>query len=265
MPTISGMRRKGYPAAALREFCNKVGVAKRENTIEIELLESCVREELNKTSQRAMVVFDPIKVTITNYPEGTVEKLNAENNPEDLNAGLRELSFSKHILIEREDFMEDPPKNYFRLFPGGTVRLKHAYIITCNEVVKDVNGQVIELKCEYYSNSKSGEDNSGIKVKGTLHFVNEEDSIDCDIRMYERLFTHPTPDTVEGHDALDFINPNSLTILKAKAESHLKNTVEGMQYQFLRKGYFTTDKDSNSEKLIFNQTVNLKDSFKINK
>jgi glutaminyl-tRNA synthetase len=265
MPTISGMRRKGYPAAALREFCKKVGVAKRDNMIEIELLESCVRDELNKTSQRAMVVMDPIKVTITNYEEDKIEQLHAENNPEDESAGHREVSFSKHIFIEQEDFMEDPPKNYFRLFPGGTVRLKHAYIITCNEVVKNEAGEVVELLCTYYENSKSGQDTSGIKVKGTLHFVNQSDAVDCEIRQYERLFTDPTPANHEDKDIFDFINPDSMAIIPAKGEKHLRDTVAEQQYQFLRKGYYTTDKDSTSDKLIFNSTVNLKDSYKITK
>jgi glutaminyl-tRNA synthetase len=265
MPTISGMRRKGYPAKALREFCNKVGVAKRENMIEIELLESCVRDELNQTAQRAMVVMDPIKVTITNYPDNQIEHLPAENNPEDPNAGHREVSFSKHIFIEREDFMEDPPKNYFRLFPGGTVRLKHAYIITCNEVIKDENGNISELLCTYYENSKSGSDSSGIKVKGTLHYVNQSDSIDCEVRQYDRLFTDPTPASHEDKDIFEFINPNSLTIIPAKGERYLSNVTEGQQFQFLRKGYFTSDRDSSDSKLIFNSTVNLKDSFKLNK
>jgi glutaminyl-tRNA synthetase len=265
MPTISGMRRKGYPAAALREFCKKVGVAKRDNMIEIELLESCVRDELNKTSQRAMVVMHPIKVTITNYEEGKIEQLHAENNPEDETAGHREVSFSKHIFIEQEDFMEEPPKNYFRLFPGGTVRLKHAYIITCNEVVKNEAGEIIELLCTYYENSKSGQDTSGIKVKGTLHFVNQSDAVDCEIRQYERLFTDPTPANHEDKDIFDFINPDSMAIIPAKGEKHLRDTVAEQQYQFLRKGYYTTDKDSTSDKLIFNSTVNLKDSYKIAK
>jgi glutaminyl-tRNA synthetase len=265
MPTLSGMRRKGYPAAALRNFCDKVGVAKRENLIEIELLESCVREELNKTSQRAMVVMEPIKVTIKNYPDGQTEKLSAENNPENHEEGHREMSFSKNIYLDGDDFMMDPPKNYFRLFPGGSVRLKHAYIITCEEVLKDENGNVQEIICTYHPNSKSGEDTSGMKVKGTLHWVNQSDAVDCEIHQYDKLFSDPTPASHEDKDVTDFINPNSLVIVEGKAEALLADTKAGMQYQFLRKGYYTTDVLSDGNKPIFNATVNLKDSFKIQK
>jgi glutaminyl-tRNA synthetase len=265
MPTISGMRRKGYPAAALREFCDKVGAGKRDNLIEIELLESCVRDELNRTAQRAMVVMNPIKVTIINYPEGQSEQLSAENNPEDPNSGHREMTFSKHIFIESEDFMEEPPKNYFRLYPGGSVRLKHAYIITCTEVIKDNEGNVIELLCIYAENSKSGEDTSGIKVKGTLHFVDQQDSIECEIRQFEKLFTDPTPASHEDRDILEFINSESLRTIKGRGERFLKEKIENNHFQFLRKGYYTLDRDSSTEKLIFNSTVNLKDSFKIQK
>ncbi len=265
MPTISGMRRKGFPAAALREFCNKIGVAKRENLIEYELLESCVREELNKTAQRAMVVMNPIKVTIKNYPDGQTEKLIAENNPENHDEGSREMTFSKHLYLDHEDFMIDPPKGYFRLFPGGTVRLKHAYIITCDEVIYNEDGTIEELVCSYYENSKSGEDTSGIKVKGTLHWVNRADALDCEIYQYDKLFTDPTPASHDDKDVTDFINPNSLTILIGKGEALLANTIPGKQYQFLRKGYYTTDVNNSTGKPIFNATVNLKDSFKVNK
>jgi glutaminyl-tRNA synthetase len=263
MPTLSGMRRKGYPAAALREFCDKVGVAKRDNLIEIELLESCVRTELNKISLRAMVVMDPIMVDIENYNAGHVELLSAENNPEDENGGHRSISFSKQIFIEREDFMENPPKNYFRLFPGGSVRLKHAYIITCKEVVKDADGNIQKLICTYAPDSKSGEDTSGIKVKGTIHWVSDQDAISGEIRQYDKLFTDPTPADYEDKDILDFINPQSLSVIHhAKLEKSLASASEGTHYQFLRKGYYTADRDSTSEKPIFNLTVNLKDSYK---
>jgi glutaminyl-tRNA synthetase len=262
MPTISGLRRKGFPAAAIRAFCDKIGVAKRENLIEIELLESCVREDLNKNSQRAMVVTNPIKVTLQNYSEGKTEFLNAENNPENTEAGHRSMSFSRNLYIEQEDFMIDPPKGYFRLYPGGSVRLKHAYIITCEEAVTDENGEVIELICTYHENSKSGEDTSGIKVKGTLHWVNQDDAIDCEIRQYERLFVDPSPASHEDKEVTDFINPQSLTFIPAKAEVFLTSTEPGNQYQFLRKGYYTTDIDSTSEKLVFNTTIGLKDSYK---
>jgi glutaminyl-tRNA synthetase len=266
MPTLSGMRRKGYPAGALREFCDKVGVAKRDNLLEIELLESCVREELNKTAKRAMVVMDPIKVSITNFPEGKVEELIAEINPEDASAGNRTIHFSNELFIEQDDFMQSPPPKYFRLYPGGTVRLKHAYIIKCTDVIKDDNGNVKELICIYYSDSKSGEDTSGIKVKGTLHWVSKEDAVDGELRQYDKLFTDPTPASYDDKDVTDFINPNSLVIVSnAKFEKGLLHAKEGEAYQFLRKGYYTADRETSVEKPVFNLTVNLKDSFKINK
>lgn len=266
MPTIAGMRRRGFPAAALRNFCEKAGVAKRDNLIEIELLESCVREELNQTALRAMVVTDPLKVTITNYESGTSEILYAENNPEDPAAGERPLRFSRELYIERDDFMENPPKGYFRLFPGGSVRLKHAYIITCDEVLKDENGQITGLVCSYHPDSKSGSDTSGIKAKGTLHWVDAASAIDGEIREYDRLFTDPTPAGHDGKDVLDFINEKSLVINKnAKFENSVSNATEGVSYQFLRKGYYTADKDHTPEHPVFNATVNLKESFKISR
>jgi glutaminyl-tRNA synthetase len=266
MPTISGMRRRGYPAAALREFCEKVGVAKRDNLIEMELLESCVREELNKTSRRAMVVVDPLKITLSNYPSDKKEILIGENNPEDENGGNREITLSNELWIEQEDFMENPPKGYFRLFPGGSVRLKHAYIITCDKVLKDENGKPNELLCTLVENSKSGNDTSGLKVKGTLHWVNAKDAINVEVRNYDKLFTDPTPAAYEEKDILDFINPKSLTISNSgKMEAGIGTLREGDSFQFLRKGYYTVDKESSLEKPIFNSTVNLKDSFKIQK
>lgn len=265
MPTISGMRRRGFPAAALRTFCDKAGVAKRDNLIEYELLESCVRDELNKVSIRAMAVLDPIKLTISNYEDHKIEYLNAENNPEDENAGHRELPFSKKLLIEREDFMENPPKGYHRIYPGAMVRLKHAYIIQCEDFVKNDSGEVIEVICKYFPESKSGEDKSGLKAKGTLHWLSEEQSKSCEIRMYDKLFTDPTPASHEDKDVLDFINPESLKVLtSARIESSLSNPKVGTQYQFLRKGYFTADIESNGENPVFNYTVNLKESYKIN-
>lgn len=265
MPTIAGMRRRGYPAAALRQFCEKAGVAKRDNLIEIELLESCVRDELNRLALRAMVVTDPIKVVITNYEEGKTEVLLAENNPEDETAGSRELSFSNELFIERDDFMENPPKGYFRLYPGGSVRLKSAYIITCEEVIKDENG-VIELRCKYVPESKSGEDTSGLKVKGTLHWVDAKTAIEGEIRDYDRLFTDPTPAGHEDKDVFDFINPESLIINKnARFESSVALMKEGTPYQFMRKGYYTADRDHRPDHPVFNSTVNLKEGFKVQK
>lgn len=262
MPTISGMRRRGYPPAAIRDFCNKAGVAKRENTIEISLLESCVRDVLNLNALRAMVVLDPVRVVIQNYPADQSETLWAENNPEDAQAGSRPLSFSSEIFIEREDFMENAPPKYFRMTPGADVRLKHAYILHCTGVEKDNDGKVLTIYADYYSNSKSGEDSSGIKPKGTLHWVNAKDCIDCEIRLYDRLFTVPDPTAYETKDFLEFFNPQSLQVIPhAKAETGLKSTAPGTSYQFLRQGYFCTDPDSSEDKPVFNKTVGLKDSW----
>jgi glutaminyl-tRNA synthetase len=260
MPTISGMRRRGYGAAAIRDFCDKIGVAKRENLIDVGLLEFCVREELNKTALRRMVVFEPLKVTITNFPKDR-ELLTIEDNPEDPNTTSREVPFAKEIYIEKEDFMEHPPKKYFRLFPGGRVRLKGAYIIECNEVVKDENGEVIELKCTYFPESKSGQDTSGIHVKGTLHWVSIAHAIHAEVRLYDRLFTVEDLNTAEG-EFKDYINPNSLTTIeKVYAEPALANFNFNERYQFLRKGYFCLDKDSTAVKPVFNRTVTLKDTW----
>jgi glutaminyl-tRNA synthetase len=262
MPTISGMRRRGYPPMAIRNFCDKAGVAKRENTIEIGLLESCVREELNQTALRTMVVLDPVKVIITNYPEGQSENLPAENNPEDSNAGHRNLTFGREIYIEREDFMEDAPPKYFRMTPGADVRLKHAYILHCTGCDKDQDGQVQTIYATYYTNSKSGHDESDLKPKGTLHWVNAETAIDAEIRMYDRLFTVPDPTENDDVDFLTYYNQESLKVVAtAKAEPSTVDASPGSQYQFFRHGYFCVDKDSTATKKVFNQTVALKDSF----
>ncbi len=262
LPTLSGVRRRGYPAAALRNFAHTIGVAKRDNLIDISLLEHCVREELNKTSNRYMAVFDPIKVTITNYPDNQTENLIVENNPEDPNAGHRQVSFSKNLFIEKEDFMENPPKKYFRLFPGGMVRLKHAYIIQCNQVIKNEKGEVQELLCTYIPESKSGNDTSGLKVKGTLHWVNENDCIPATIHLYDRLFTDPQPDAHDGKDFKEFINPNSLVVLKnVKVEPAVQYLKTLDTFQFLRHGYFCIDKNSSQKNIIINRTVALKDSW----
>lgn len=261
MPTISGIRRKGYPPAAIRTFCEKVGIAKRDNWIEIELLESCVRDELNHTALRRMAVLNPLKVVITNYPEGQTEMLESENNPEDPNGGTREIAFSREIYIEQEDFMIDPPKKYFRLAPGATVRLKSAYIITCNEMISDGNGNVTELHCSYYPDSKSGSDTSGIKAKGTLHWVNAATAIDAEVRLLNRLFTVPNP-LEDGMDFLTMVNPKSMEVLTGvKVEPSLGDVNEGDSFQFLRQGYFTADRDSKPGKMVFNQTVSLKEGW----
>ncbi len=260
MSTISGMRRRGYPAAAIREFCDRIGIAKRDNLIDISLLEFCVREDLNKTAVRRMVVFDPLKVIITNYT-GAGEILHSENNPEDPNGGTREVPFSKEIFVERDDFMEEPSKKYFRLAPGQMVRLKSAYIIKCDDFVKDADGHVTELHCSYIPESKSGSDTSGINVKGTLHWVSAAHAIPAEVRLYDRLFNVEDVAGAEG-DFKDYINKESLTVIPhAYAEPALLKDSMGVGFQFLRKGYFCVDKDSTPTKLVFNRTVGLKDTW----
>lgn len=263
MPTIAGMRRRGYPAAALRKFCERTGIAKRNNLQEIELLEFSVREELNRTSARVMGVLNPLKLVITNYEEGKVEELEAINNPEDEAMGSRKIPFSSELYIEQEDFMEDPPKKFFRLGPGRNVRLKNAYIIHCDDFVKDPKtGEVTEVHCSYYPDSRSGSDTSGIKSKGTLHWVSIPHATKAEVRLYDRLFTDPEPTNHEGKDFLEFFNQDSLKVIEAYVEPGLKGAKVGDQFQFMRKGYFCVDLDSSAEKLVFNQTVSLKDSWK---
>ncbi len=258
MPTLSGVRRRGYTPESIREFCDKIGVAKRENLIDVGLLEFCVREHLNKISLRRMVVFDPIKVTITNYPGDKTEMLTQENNPEDLSSGIREIPFCAELLIESEDFMENPPKKFFRLAPGQMVRLKSAYIIRCEEVVKGNDGKVKELRCTYIPESRSGSDTSGIHVKGTLHWVSARHAVAIETRLYDRLFKVEDLSNAEG-DFKDYLNPNSLTVETAYAEPALGKASLADRFQFLRKGYFCLDKDSTAEKLVFNRTVTLRD------
>lgn len=261
MPTISGMRRRGYTAAAIREFCDRVGVAKRDNIVDVGLLEFFVREDLNKKALRRMVVFDPVKVVITNY-NSSEEFLSSENNPEDPQGGDRQVPFSGELYIEREDFMENPPKKYFRLAPGQMVRLKSAYIIRCDEVVKDDMGTVTELRCTYLPESRSGSDTSGINVKGTLHWVSVKHAVTAEVRLYDRLFKVEDPSSEEG-DFKDYINPASLEILQAVyMEPELKNASFEQPFQFIRKGYFTLDKDSSTSGMVFNRTVGLKDGWK---
>ena len=262
MPTLSGMRRRGYTAEAIRNLCDRVGVAKRENLIDIGLLEFFVREDLNKTALRRMVVFDPVKVVITNYPEDKgVEMLPGEDNPEDEKSTKREIPFGRELYIEREDFMENPPKKYFRLFPGGMVRLKHAYIIKCDEAVKDDKGNITDLRCTYIPESKSGEDTSGINVKGTLHWVEVTNAVTAEVRLYDRLFTDENVGAYDG-DFKDLINKDSLqTVATAYAEPALKHAKMDERYQFLRKGYFTLDSKDTYHRLVFNRTVTLKDAW----
>lgn len=259
MPTISGLRRRGYTPDSIREFCDRIGIAKRENMVDVGLLEFCLREHLNRIALRRMVVFNPVKVILTNY-EGEGEWLDTENNPEDPNGGVRPIRFSKEIWIERDDFMENPPKKYFRLSPGNMVRLKSAYIIRCDEVKKDENGEVIELHCTYFPESKSGQDTSGIHVKGTLHWVNAADALQVEVREYDRLFKVEDPTDEEG-DFKDYLNPNSLQVVTGYAERSLEHAVLQDRFQFIRKGYYCLDTDSTPEHLIFNRTVTLKDGW----
>ncbi len=261
MPTISGLRRRGYTAASIRNFCDRIGIQKRENMIDVSLLEFCIREDLNASAWRRMAVLDPIKLVITNYPEGQVEELIGENNQEvEGGDGARVIPFSNTLWIERDDFMEDAPKKFFRLGPGLSVRLKHGYIVTCHDFVKDENGQVTEVHCTYVPNSKSGEDTSGLKVKGTIHWVSVAHAKEAEVRLYERLFLDENPAAAEDFKAS--INPDSLHIIKkAYIEPDLATAVPGKGYQFIRLGYYTLDTKSTSEQLLFNRTVTLKDSW----
>jgi glutaminyl-tRNA synthetase len=263
MPTISGMRRRGYPASALREFCERIGVAKANSTVEFALLENCVRDELNRNALRFMAVIKPLKVVITNYPEGQSEYFDAENNPEDPNAGTRKVKFTREIYIEQEDFMENPPKKFFRLAPGAEIRLKHAYYITCKEVIKDAQGNIVELRCELDPESRGGSTPDGRRVKGTLHWVSASEGLKAEVRLYDHLFKQENPDKVEeGTDFLDNINPASLEVLTdCIVEPALAEVKVGVPMQFLRMGYFCKDKDSAPGRLVFNRTISLKDGW----
>jgi glutaminyl-tRNA synthetase len=262
MPTISGLRRRGYTPASIRDFCERIGVAKRENMIDVGLLEFCIREDLNKTAWRRMAVLDPIKMVITNYPEGQSELLFSENNPEvEGGEGGRDLPFSRELWIEREDFMEVPPKKFFRLGVGLMVRLKSAYIVKCHDFVKDADGNVTEIHCTYVPESKSHHDTSGIVVKGTIHWVSVPHARAAEVRLYDRLFQVENPSNEEG-DFKDYINPDSLQVLPtAYIEPDLATAIPGKGYQFMRKGYFTLDKNSTPDHLVFNRTVTLKDGW----
>jgi len=259
MPTISGMRRRGYTAHSIRDFCDRIGIAKRENIIDLSLLEFCVRENLNKIAQRRMVVTNPIKLVVTNYDKGE-EILHSENNPEDPNGGTREVPFSNELWIEREDFMEEPTKKYFRLGPGLSVRLKSAYIVTCESFEKDAAGNITTVYVTYNPDSKSGQDTSGIHVKGTLHWVSAKHAIPVVLNEYDRLFSVEDLSSTEG-DFKDYINPNSLNKVDAYAEPALANDSLDARFQFLRKGYFYQDTKSTKDQLVFNRTVTLKDTW----
>ncbi|HMH21729.1 MAG TPA: glutamine--tRNA ligase/YqeY domain fusion protein [Puia sp.] len=260
MPTISALRRRGYTPESIRTFCDRVGVQKRDNMIEMSLLEYCIREHLNRIALRRMVVFDPLKLVITNFTEGE-EMLKSEDNPEDTASGQREMPFSREIYIEREDFMENPPKKFFRLAPGQKVRLKSAYIIQCDEVIKDADGNITELMCSYIPGSRSGGENANMKVQATIHWVSIPHAVTAELRLYDRLFTVEDPLSAEG-DFKDYINPDSLKVVSsAYAEPSLKHAKFNEHYQFIRKGYFYLDKDSSEEKMVFNRTVTLKDTW----
>ena len=263
MPTISGLRRRGYTSEAIRNFCEIIGVAKREGTVAISLLEHSLRENLNARAPRVMAVLQPLKVVIDNYPAGQIEELEAINNPEDANAGTRMVPFSREIYIEKSDFLENPPKNYFRLSPGREVRLKHAYYITCTEVIKDAQGEVVELHCTYDPDTRGGGSPDGRMVKGTLHWVSVPHAVEAEVRLYDHLFVKANPnEEVEGHDFKDFLNPNSLEVLQScQIEPSLANATPGHCYQFLRQGYFAVDPDSANGKMVFNRTVQLRDTW----
>lgn len=262
MPTICGLRRRGFTPESLRNFAETIGVAKRDQVIDVAFLEFCLREDLNKRAKRVMTVVNPVKLIIDNYPEGKTEELEAVNNPEDETAGTRKVIFSRELYIEREDFMENPSGKYFRLKPDGEVRLKYGYIIKCESIVKDADGTISEIHCTYQPDTRSGMPNSGKKVKGTLHWVSVNHCLPVEVRLYDRLFATENPEDVEeGHDFKENLNPDSLNIITAYAEPSLNSALAGDKYQFERLGYFCVDKDSTAENLIFNRTVSLKDSW----
>jgi len=264
LPTISGMRRRGYTPESIRDFCDRIGVAKRDSTVDVALLEHCLREDLNKRAQRVMAVLDPLKVVITNYPEGRTEEVECRNNPENPEDGVRMVPFSREIWIEREDFLEDPPRKFFRLGPGREVRLKHTYYITCDEVIKDAAGEIVELRCTYDPESQGGSTPDGRRVKGTLHWVSAAHALDVEVRLYDHLFVADFPEEVEeGEDFTDNINRESLKVLTGcKAEPALAAAEAGISYQFMRRGYFVVDqKDSAPGVPVFNRTVPLRDSW----
>ncbi len=263
MPTISGFRRRGYTPESIRNFCDKIGVTKQEGVIELSLLEHSIREDLNKKALRVLGVLNPVKVVITNYPEDKSEELEAINNPEDESCGTRKVPFSKELYIERDDFMEDPPKKYFRLFPGNEVRLRYAYFIKCTDFVKDDNGEISEIHCTYDPETKGGDSPDGRKVRGTIHWVSAKHALNAEVRLYDRLFSVENPEGDKDIEFTQYINPNSLEILSnCQLEPSLKDAKDGVNHQFERLGYFILDsKNSTSQKPVFNRTVSLRDSW----
>ena len=263
MPTLSGLRRRGYTPESLRTFCERIGLAKRDSLVDVAQLEHAVREDLNARAPRVMAVLHPLRVVLENYPEGEVDELDAVNNPEDESAGTRKVPFSRVLYIERADFMEDPPKKFFRLAPGREVRLRYAYLITCTDVVKDDAGEIVELRCTYDPETRGGTPPDGRRVRGTLHWVSAEHALDAEVRLYDRLFSREKPDDVEqGQDFTASLNPDSLKILdNAKLEPSVAGAAPGTRYQFERQGYFVVDADASADKLVFNRTVSLKDAW----
>jgi len=263
MPTIAGLRRRGFTPESIRDFCDRIGVARRDSTVDIALLEHCLREDLNRRAGRVMAVLNPLKVVIENYPEGQVEEMETVNNPEDESMGKRKVPFSRVVYIEQDDFREEPPKKFFRLSPGREVRLKNAYYITCNSVIKDEKtGEITELRCTYDPDSQGGWSEDGRRVKGTLHWVSAEHSIEAEVRLYDHLFMKENPDEGDGGDFRNNINPDSLTILRGcRVEPGLAAAVPGERFQFERTGYFCVDPDSTGEMPVFNRTVSLRDSW----
>ena len=261
LPTLMGLRRRGYPPEAIRRFCEHIGVAKRDSVVEVNLLEHFVRENLNASAQRVMAVLRPLRLVITNYPEGQVEELQAVNNPEDPAMGSRAVPFSRVLYIEREDFREDPPKKYFRLAPGQEVRLRYAYIIRCEDVVKDEQGEIVEVRCTYDPETKSGSGQAGRKVKGTIHWVSAAHALEAEMRLFDHLFSDPNPEQ-DGRDYRTVLNPNSVERLQGcRVEPALQGAVVGQRFQFERQGYFCVDPDSTGQQLVFNRTVALRDSW----
>jgi glutaminyl-tRNA synthetase len=263
MPTISGLRRRGYTPESIRDFCSRIGIAKKENVIDVAQLEHSVREDLNVRAPRVMVVLRPLKVVITNYPEGQVEEVDVINNPEDASAGERKVPFSRVLYIERDDFKEDPPKKFFRLAPGREVRLRCAYFITCTDVIKDAAGEIVELRCTYDPATRGGDSPDRRKVKATLHWVSAAHALPVEVRLYDRLFSVEDPErSNEGKTFLDYLNPNSLEVLSAaQAEPSVADAAIGARFQFERLGYFAVDSDSKPGALVFNRTVSLRDAW----
>ena len=262
LPTLAGLRRRGYTPEAIHEFCRRIGVAKSDSTVDVAVLEDCVRDDLNKRSHRVMAVMNPLKVVLTNFPADQTQELDVINNPEDLDAGTRKVPFGRELYIERDDFREDPPPKFFRLAPGREVRLRNAYFITCVDVVKDANGEVIELRCTYDPATRGGDAPDGRKVKATLHWVSAKHAVCAEARLYDHLFVKPDPDDVEpGGSFFDNLNPDSLVVTTCYAEPSVIGAAPGARYQFERQGYFCVDRDSSPDKLVFNRTVTLRDTW----